>query len=70
MEPAPTLQWDDSCELRARIIALTASEATQLGIGKSTLHYLRRRAKGERSFTTYRGVRSKVQLTAGIEAGD
>jgi CRISPR-associated protein Cas1 len=51
LEPAPTLQRDDSRELRARIIALTASEATQLGIGKSTLLYLRRRAKSERSFT-------------------
>lgn len=45
LEPAPNLERRDSRELRAKILTLTASQARELGIGKSTLHYLRQRAK-------------------------
>ncbi|MGB9023481.1 MAG: hypothetical protein WCC94_08615 [Candidatus Bathyarchaeia archaeon] len=39
----PTLQRVDGNELRRRILGLSQSEAQRFGIGKSTLHYLRKR---------------------------
>jgi hypothetical protein len=44
---------DDDPELRERILALTSSHAKQLGIGKSTLHYLRQKASGQTPFNVY-----------------
>jgi len=45
VEPTPSIERRHNQELRAKILALTASQAGQLGIGKSTFHYLRRNAK-------------------------
>ena len=53
VEPAPQLERQDIRELRAKILILSASEAKRIGIQKSTLHYLRRRAKGSDSFRVY-----------------
>jgi hypothetical protein len=61
MEPAPKLKRQDNCELRARILALTQSQAKQLGIGKSTLHYLRSNATGNRPFRAYRKVLARIE---------
>ncbi len=55
-EPAPRLEKYDDREIRAKILALTSSEARQLGIGKSTLHYLRKNASYKTSFTIYAKV--------------
>lgn len=44
LEPAPRLENGASREMRNRILALTSSQAKQLGIGKSTFHYLRRKS--------------------------
>jgi CRISPR-associated protein Cas1 len=49
-EPSPNLHKMDGKDLRSRILSLTQGEAQKLGIGKSTFHYLRRNARGERSF--------------------
>jgi CRISPR-associated protein Cas1 len=59
LEPSPTLRRDDR-ELRRRILSLSQSQAQKLGIGRSTLHYLRKNAGNERSFKTYRGVSQKL----------
>ena len=40
-EPAPSLKRTDDQELRRRSLSLSQSDARKLGIGKSTLHYLR-----------------------------
>ncbi len=64
MEPAPKLERQDDRELRTRILTLTSTQAKQFGIGKSTLHYLRRNAKGERTFRVYGKVRQQIGLTA------
>lgn len=61
MEPSPSLERTDDRELRSRILALDASQAKQLGIGKSELHYLRRNARGERPFRIYGTVKDKLQ---------
>jgi len=44
-EPSPNLHGTDERELRKRILGLSQEEAQRLGSGKSTLHYLRKRAK-------------------------
>ena len=46
-EPSPTLRRTDDADLRRRILSLSQSEARGLGIAKSTLHYLRKRAKSK-----------------------
>jgi CRISPR-associated protein Cas1 len=53
MEPAPKLERQDNSELRAKIHALTYSEARKLGIGKSTFHYLRKAARNKPAFKIY-----------------
>ena len=61
-EPYPNLRRTDDGELRRRILSLSQSNAKKLGIGKSTLHYLRVRAKSDSSFKAYRNVRERVTL--------
>jgi CRISPR-associated protein Cas1 len=58
--PQPVLVREDTKAVRDRIRNLTSSEAGKLGIGKSTLHYLRKNAKGTGSFTVYKKVRTKL----------
>ncbi len=52
-EPAPVLERTDNKALRAKIQSLTQSKARRLGIGKSTLHYLRQRAISTKPFKIY-----------------
>lgn len=59
-EPAPKLLRLDNLELRGRILALSQSEAKQLGIGKSTLHSLQANARTKRTFKVYRRVSEKL----------
>jgi hypothetical protein len=61
-EPYPTLHRTDDGELRRHILSLSQSNAKRLGIGKSTLHYLRVRAKSGSSFRAYGNVRERVTL--------
>jgi len=58
-EPSPSLRMRDDRHLRRRIQGLSQSEAQRLGIGKSTLHYLRRNASLRRPFR----VCSKIRRT-------
>ena len=65
-EPIPTLKRIDDRGLRGRIMTLTHTEAQRLGIGKSTLHYLRNNAKSECSFKVQVRVRKKLGIRQGI----
>jgi len=60
IKPCPSLQRSDTMELRKRILELTQAEAQRLGIGKSTLHDLRRRARDELAFRIYPKVVRKL----------
>ena len=60
MQPAPKLERQDNRELRARILSLSSSQARQLGIGKSTLHYMRKRASHSRQFELYQKVLERL----------
>lgn len=59
-EPSPVLERADDEAFRQRILSLTSEEAMKLGIGRSTLHYLRRRARSEHSFAVYGKVKEKL----------
>jgi hypothetical protein len=59
-EPLLNLR-SDSRELRTKILALTYSDAKQLGIRRSTLHYLRKRAKETSAFTVYAKIGAKLK---------
>ncbi len=59
-EPAPKLARQDNRELRTKILSLSASQARELGIGKSTLHYLRRNARKEQ-FKVYAPVVTRLR---------
>lgn len=63
-EPAPKLERCDNREIRAKILTLTSSQAKCLGMGKSTLHYLRKKARSDSSFKVYRGVRNRLAQRA------
>lgn len=58
VEPASNLERQDNHELRAKILALTRSQARQFGIGRSTLHYLRRKGRGD--FIIYSKTRQRL----------
>ena len=61
IDPSPRLERSDSLALRKRILQLTQREAQELGIGRSTLHYLRRNAAGEKPFKVYPSVADKLR---------
>jgi len=60
-EPQPRLESRDGREIRAKILALTYSRARQLGLAKSTLHYLHKNAQAPKSFKIYEPVREKLK---------
>jgi len=62
-EPTPTLYRMDYQKLRRRIFSLSQSEARELVIGKSTLHYLRRKTASERPFKVHNEVYSRIIST-------
>jgi CRISPR-associated protein Cas1 len=60
-EPSPNLRRLDDKYLRTQILGLSQSEARRLGIGRSTLHYLRKNARANRSLRLYQNVREKLR---------
>lgn len=60
VEPSPILESTDDRVVRESILRLTQTEASSRGIGKSTLHYLRKRAKGKESFKIYSKIKRKL----------
>jgi hypothetical protein len=61
-EPSPELACYDDRQLRCRILTLSQSEAKEVGIGKSTLHYLRKRAQEQGYLNGYRKTLARLQL--------
>ena len=59
-EPSPNLRGMDDQELRARILSLTQQKARRLGIGGSTLHYLRNHAMASKPWKIYMPVMEKI----------
>lgn len=61
-KPRTNLDRSDSLIVRRHILSLTQEDAARLGVGKSTLHYLRKHAKDGRSFRLYSKIRQKIDL--------
>jgi CRISPR-associated protein Cas1 len=59
-EPVASIERTDSKAMREKILSLTQSEASKLGIGKSTLHYIRQKAREPSSFRLYEDVGRKL----------
>jgi hypothetical protein len=49
--------------MRLPFVSKTRNEAKKLGIGKSTLHYLRKHAKNRQNFKLYDKVRTKLSIS-------
>jgi len=58
--PSPDLGMMNEKHLRTRILNLSQSEAQRLGIGKSTLHHLRKHATASRPLRVYRPVIERI----------
>jgi CRISPR-associated protein Cas1 len=63
-EPVPNLRRIGDLELRKRILSLSQFEANDLGIGRSTLYYLRRSAKNGRTFRLHAKTLSKLGVAS------
>ena len=59
-EPIPIIRRTDSLKIREMILKLTHKQAKEHGISKSTLHYLKKHAKNEKSFRIYRKIFNKI----------
>jgi CRISPR-associated protein Cas1 len=59
-EPSPQIERADDRGVRHTILKLTQSQARALGIGKSTLHYLRKRARARQPFRLSSKLRDKI----------
>jgi CRISPR-associated protein Cas1 len=59
-EPSPELPRTDSQELRRRILILSHLDAERRAIGKSTLHYLKKRARKMRELRIYAPVLERL----------
>ena len=60
-EPAADLERTDNRALRAKILSVTQHNAKKLGIWKSTLHHLRKKAQDDSSFKVYRKIREMLE---------
>lgn len=69
-EPSPRLTRTDDRELRRRILRLSQADARDLGIGKSTLHCLRRNARSQCSFKVYRKLGEKLEKRFPVACSD
>jgi len=61
IEPSPSLQRSDTRDLRNGILEMTQAKARKLGMGKSTLHYLRRNASDDKPFKIYEKVVQRLR---------
>jgi CRISPR-associated protein Cas1 len=69
-EPSPDLRCMDDRQLLHRILSLSQSDGRRIGIGRSTLHYLRKNAKSKRPFKVYGKTLERLETSAAqIEKG-
>jgi len=59
--PKPVLERSDTRALREKILSLCSSDAQTLRLGKSTVHYLRKRAKEKKPFKVYSPVLARLR---------
>ena len=59
-QPSPVLLRDDLQAIRNYILSLTTAEARKHGVGKSTLHDLRKHARNPEPFRVYKKVANRL----------
>jgi hypothetical protein len=59
--PKPVLERSDTRVLREKILGLSSSDLQKLRLGKSTVHYLRKRAKEKKPFRVYAPVLARLR---------
>jgi len=59
--PKPVLERSDTRVLREKILRLSSSDAQTLRLGKSTVHYLKRRAREKKLFRVYAPVLARLR---------
>lgn len=59
--PKPVLERSDTRALREKILSLSSSDSQKLRLGKSTVHYLRKRAKERKPFRVYAPVLARLR---------
>ena len=59
--PKPILERSDTRALREKILSLSSSDARTLRLGKSTVHYLRKRAKEKKPLRVYAPVLARLK---------
>jgi CRISPR-associated protein Cas1 len=60
VNPRPDLESRDSRVMRQKILSLSGSNARRLGLNRSTLHYLRKRARDQKPFRIYEPLLAKL----------
>ena len=60
-EPKPSLKRSDDQDTRGVILQLGQKQAEELGINRSTLHYLRRHVESDRTFRLYNKVACRLK---------
>jgi CRISPR-associated protein Cas1 len=61
IEPTPIVARNDSQVVRDKILQITQTQAEKVGIGRSTLHYLRKNARKPESFKIYGKMRQVLE---------
>jgi hypothetical protein len=59
-EPKLALRSEDDFELRQKVLNMTNKNASELGIIRSELHYLRKKAKSDKPFKVYGKVKERL----------
>jgi len=59
--PKPVLERSDTRALREKILSLSSSDARTIRLGKSTIHYLRKRARDKKPFKVYTPVLARLR---------
>jgi len=59
--PNPVLWRSDTRALREKILSLSSSDAQRLRLGKSAIHYLRKRAREKNPFRIYERVLTRLR---------
>ncbi len=61
LTPKPVLDRSDTRVLREKILSLSGSDARTLQLGKSTIHYLKKRAREKKPFKLYAPVLARLK---------
>ena len=65
-KPAYAVERQDRDEIRKKILSISYSEWKEMGFSKGTLHYMKKNAKADKSFTMNAHVRERLEMWENI----